>query len=180
VEPTLALADRLREKSAAIVERWLGHALAAYPKVSRRAFQREKDPFANPVGHALRTATRAVLEGLVHGQTAGEIASCLDEVIKIRAVQEFAPSRAIAFVFSLKEAVRAELGKGDSPAALLAELADLDRRIDQIALGAFDIYTRYRGQIAELRISEVKRSLGGIRERTETSPCAEAQRGDAR
>ena len=117
----------------------------------------------------------------------------LDDVIKIRAVQEFAPSQALAFVFLLKEAIRAELGSEVPRPACSAEWANLQRQIDQVALGAFDAYVRYRGQVCELRINEVKRSVAAIVERLNrrspsprsgeellqmaTSTCAAAQRG---
>ncbi len=44
-------------------------------------------------------------------------------------------------------------------------MAELDRRIDLVALGVFDIYMGYRGQVCELRINEVKRSVAMLTER---------------
>jgi hypothetical protein len=111
------------------------------------------------VGHALRRGTRAAVDALLEGQEPGQVGAHLDEIVKIRAIQELKPSEAISFVFLLKEALRAELGAKGSDASL-SELAELEKRIDLIALSAFDIYTRYRGQIAELRINEIKRSVG--------------------
>jgi hypothetical protein len=199
VETARTLSDRLRKNLAAIGERWLGGALAVYSEGARDAFHRQRDPFANPVGHALRVGMQAALQGLAEGRDPEEIGAALDEVVKIRAVQEFPPSRAIAFVFLLKEAVRVELGKEDGTrcdAALAAELAELDGRIDQVALRAFDAYVRFRGQICELRINEVKRNVAAIVERLNrhrpspetggdplpsgTSNGADAQRGDGR
>jgi hypothetical protein len=165
VEPMMTLSDRLREKIAAIGERWLADALAAYPEGARDVFRRQRDPFANPVGHALRVGMDAVLQGLVEGRSADAICASLDEVIKIRAVQEFTPSQALAFVFLLKDAVRAELGIEEHLPAFSAEWASLQRQIDQVALAAFDAYVRYRGQLCELRINEVKRSVAAIVER---------------
>ena len=101
----MALSARMREKSAAIAQRWLADALAAYPADSAAAFERQQDRFANPVGHALRVATRTAVEALAQGREPGEICRHLDEVVKIRAIQEFKPSEALCFVFMLKEAV---------------------------------------------------------------------------
>ena len=150
----MASAD-LREQSEAIAERWQQQILATYAEPSARAFQREKNPFANPVGHALRTGTRAAVERLAEGRTPAEVAAALDEIIRIRAVQEFKPSQAVAFVFLLKDAMRADGGTAGS-----TESANLDRQIDPIALAAFDIYMHYREQICDLRIREIKRSIG--------------------
>ena len=101
----MTFSARTREKSAAIAQRWLAKALAAYPAESAAAFARQQDRFANPVGHALRLGTRAAVAALLEGQEPGEICSHLDEIVKIRAVQELQPSEAIRFVFLLKEAL---------------------------------------------------------------------------
>jgi len=192
----MKLSDLLREKSSAILRRWQDLTLATYPQPSRRVFRSQKDRFANPVGHALQSGTRSAWERLVEGQSAGEIVACLDEIIKIRAVQDLPPSAAIAFVFALKDAIRMELESEDLALASSPELVDVEARIDQIALGVFDVFMRYRAKICELRISEVKRSVGRHAERlsrrsspleSEEKPlvegisdCAQAQRGDGR
>jgi hypothetical protein len=196
VEPIMALSARVREKSPAIAQRWLADALAAYPADSAAAFRRQQDRFANPVGHALRAGTRAAVEALLEGREPEEICVHLDEIVKIRAVQEFEPSQAVSFVFLLKDAIRAELGGGDPGSGLSTDLADLDQRIDRVALAVFDLYMRYRGQVYELRIREVKRSVAALAERMNrrnplpacdqellqlgTSECGGPKRGDGR
>jgi hypothetical protein len=175
VEPIMASSARTREKSSAIAQRWLAAALAAYPADSAAAFRRQRDRFANPVGHAATVGTRAAVEAILEGRDPEEICSCLDEIVRIRVVQELKPSEAIRFVFSLKEAIRAELAPQGAGGALSCELADLDRRIDLIALGVFDIYMRYRGQVCELRINEVKRSVARLTERIERWPLPSSE-----
>lgn len=187
----MGFTDRLRQASAAIAARWNRDVLATYPEAAARALERQHDPFANPMGQALRTATHAVVEGLVKGHDPCQIASALDEVIQIRAVQGFPPSRAVAFVFLLQDAIRAELGPAGGVATFPADLAELDRRIDQVALGAFDIYCRYRDRINEVKLNQVKRSVGKIAEQlrrrsagaeadeeSPAPPCASALGGE--
>ena len=189
----MALGDRLRERSSAIADRWIGEALSGYSKKASAAFERQQDAFANPVGHALRVGLSGVVEALFEGKEADEICPHLDEVIRMRAIQEFAPSEALSFVFSLKEAIRAELGKAVGEPSAGAELAELDRRIDRIGLLAFDRYVGSREKVYQLRVNEMKRSVSKIVERMnrqgslpvtedasvqlETSNRAEAQRG---
>jgi len=174
--PHSKTSERLRNQSAAIAERWLTTALAAYPDDSAAAFRRQRDRFANPVGHALRQGTRAAVETLLEGRPSDEVCSHLSEIIKIRAVQELSPSQAIGFVFALKDAVRAELGDDTVGPVASSELAELDRRIDEVALAAFDVYMRYRGQVYEVRISEIKR----IGRWSPQEPCPSALIGDRR
>jgi len=180
----MTLGEWLRKNKDAIVRRWLDDALATYPGDSSAAFKRQKDPFANPVGHSLRTATREILQALLEGKRCQEPFSsqlethaddndrkrfltpfplqCLHEIIKIRAVQQFSASQAVGFVFQLKQAIRAELGGGAGDPRFLSELAEFEERIDRIALAAFDIYTQCREQVFELRMNEVKRTVSWV------------------
>jgi hypothetical protein len=174
--PHSKISESLRKHSAAIAQRWLTVALAAYKTNSAAAFRRERDRFANPVGHALRTGTLAAVEALLEGRTSDEICSHLSDIIKIRAVQELSPSQAIGFVFALKEAIRAELGDDAVGPIPSSELAELDRRIDEVALDAFDVYVHYRGQVYEVRINEIKR----IGRWSPQEPCPSALIGDRR
>ena len=107
----MTLGEQLQKHQQAIVARWLDDALATYPHDASVAFKKQQDPFANPVGHSLRVATRSVFAALLDGTDDDEIGKLLHEVVKIRAVQQFSASQAVEFVFRLKEAVRAGLGK---------------------------------------------------------------------
>ena len=159
------LGELLQERKDAVVQRWLDDVLATYPEDGSRAFEREKDPFANPVGHSLREGTRGIFEALLDGMDTERIGNHLVEIIKIRAVQQFSASQAVAFVFSLKGAIRQELGSAASDPAIAAELHDVETQIDRIALAAFDVFLQCREQLLELRINEVKRSVAWTVER---------------
>ena len=78
---------------------------------------------------------------------------------KIRAVQEFSPSRAVGFVFCLKDAVRSVLGESLKDPAHASGLAELDGQIDRLALMAFDVYVQCRERFYELRVKELKRQI---------------------
>lgn len=130
--------------SAKISERWVALVVKTYPeKRSQVFFSGEKDPFANPVGHALRTALPAVLEGLIEGLEDSEIEKRLDPVIRIRAVQEFTAKEAVTFIFYLKDLVREALGQKGVDEKLYA----FDKRVDDLSLIAFTLYMKCREQI---------------------------------
>ena len=159
-----ALRRLLREKKGAIGRRWLEDTLASYAPETGAFLGRGKDRFANPVGHTLSAGTKGVFESLLEGMDPAGICRHLDEMIRIRAIQDFTPSQAVSFVFLLKQAVRAELGNEAGNSRLMAELEEFDARVDQIALLAFDIFVRCREQVYELRVNEVKRSVKAITE----------------
>jgi len=153
------LRELLRDREEAIARRWVEGALQVYAPNAAALFDREKDPFANPVGHALRTGTQAVVKGLAAGEDDETVAGHLADVIQMRAVQDAGPSQALAFVPLLKTVVRAELGERANDPVWTAEWMAFDGEIDRVTLRAFDRYVKCREQVAELRINEVKRSV---------------------
>jgi len=161
----MELWERLQKKKEAIIQRWLHEALSTYPDEGAAAFGREKDPFANPVGHSLRVGTRGIFEALLEGTDSDETHQYLHEIIRIRAVQQFSASQSLGFVFGLKKAIRAELGGGAKDGRFAADLAEIDERIDRIALAAFDIFVQCREQVYELRVNEAKRRVSWIVEK---------------
>jgi hypothetical protein len=155
----------LQDRKDAIVRTWFAEAVAIYGGEGAKAFSRQKDPFANPVGHSLREGTREIFEAILAGAEVEELDTHLRGIVKIRAVQEFSPSQAVGFVFGLKSAVRAELGTAISDTRHAPDLAAFDDRVDQVALKAFDIFTECREQLCDLRVNEVKRRVSWVIEK---------------
>jgi hypothetical protein len=159
----------LHEKKDAIAQRWLDDVLATYPEDASAAYKRQKDPFANPVGAGLRVGTQGIVDALLNGvngaddeRTRQQVGQHLDGIVRIRAVQQFSASQALSFVFRLKEAVRTELGAAAGDSRFSAELAELERRIDQVALAGFDVFVKCREQVSELRVNEAKRQVSWV------------------
>ena len=158
----IMLRDILEESQSAIVDRWLTDTLATYQSGVAEFFQHTKDPFANPVGSVLIKGLTGLFACLLAERPLKNTRGNLNEIIKIRAVQDFSPSQALSFVFLLKNAVRVELGGKINNPELLADLAEFESRIDQVALLAFEIYANCREQVYKLRVDEVKRSVSAI------------------
>jgi hypothetical protein len=153
----MPLADLLRARSERIHRRWVREVLATYPERGRAFLGGTADEFANPVGHGIRESTRALLDlVLAQGDPAGARAS-LHEILAIRAVQEFPPSRAVAFVPALKAVVRAEISDAPADDRRAEELARLDEQVDALALAAFDVYVECRERVHEVRIAGMRR-----------------------
>jgi hypothetical protein len=160
----MTLKDLLHSKKAAIHKRWLEKTLETYAPDASAFFEKQKDQFANPVGQALRTGTQTMLDSLLGEMDADVICRALEEIVKIRSIQDFTPAQALSFVFSLRQVIREELGQDLDPSRL-SELAEVDNRIDQLALFAFDIYAKCRERLYDIRVDEVKRSVSGLMRR---------------
>ncbi len=116
----------------------------------------QQDPFANPVGSTFRRELETVLNGLSEWVDPGNLTPSLDAIVRIRAVQEFRPSDALAFMVHLKKAIREELQEVRMSPELVNDLARLDFRIDELTLAAFDLYVACREKIAEIRVGEAR------------------------
>lgn len=151
----MGLDEALTARRAAVLDRWFQAVLATYPEETARFLTGVGDPFANPVGHTLREGLGRLYDGLVAGAPAEEFSAAIDGIVRIRAVQEFKPSAAVGFVYSLREILRGELaGCG----LVAAEQAALEDGIDRLALVAFDVYMQCREKIFAIRVREIKES----------------------
>lgn len=158
------LQDFLREKRAAVLKRWLDSVLLAYPQQTAEFLKNRKNQFANPVGQIITDGISGMLDSLIAGLDtaggqahAGEFGDFLDNLVKVRAVQEFSASAAVGFIFSLKKAVRAEIADlGEEGNGLSAEMEAFDESVDRLALAAFDAYAKCRERIFELKTTEFR------------------------
>jgi len=151
------LVDLLRKERAAILKKWLGHVLETYPEDTSRLLKGEKNPFANPVGAAIGEGLGGILDQLLAQAPDASLVPFLDRIIRIRAVQQFSPSVALAFVFQLKvivgDLLRREIHKKEHE----AEWAAFVSRMDRLALLAFDAYMQCREELFEIRAGELRR-----------------------
>jgi hypothetical protein len=133
-----------------LVEQWFAQTLESYPHLASPFLASEKDPFRNPAGNALRNGMAVLLQELLGNMNTANITPALDQIIRLRAVQDFTPGEAVGFVFLVRSILRGT----DPPRPAMVEA-----HIDQLALMAFDHYMQCREQIAEVRAKEAGRSM---------------------
>ena len=156
------LPDLLASRREPLAERWAELIFSTYPEETQKVWASNRDRFANPVGQAVREAAHEALGLLLAWNDAEALCRALERLVKIRAVQDFAPSVALSFVFLLKKAVRETLAAELDAEGRLAELLAFETRIDNMALLAFDVYFESRRQVFEMRVKEVKRAHANI------------------
>jgi hypothetical protein len=165
----MSIETLLSSKKKAIVQKWIDQVLDSYGAPD--FFKKQKDRFANPIGSTISDGLQNLFAILVEDRELGEAARPLEDIIKIRAVQDFAPSKAVSFAYILKNIVREELSKEKNREEVLGILSVLDPRIDKIALMAFDIYMDCRERLHQIRINEV---LSGRSALTDGTKCVSA------
>jgi len=159
----------LAEKKKKIVQNWTDLVLDSYG--SPEFFKTQKNRFANPMGSTISEGLQEIYAILAEGQELGRVCKPLEDIVKIRAVQDFTPSQSISFVYLLKTIVRQELARDKKNEVGQESLTELDNRIDQVALMAFDLYMDCRERLHQIRINEV---LSGRHTLTDGTKCGSA------
>lgn len=139
----------------AIVESWFQKAVAIYPEQACQTLSGQGDRFRNPVGYTLRASLAELVKELSGEMDAERVTAALEKIVRLRAVQDCTPGEAVCFVFLLREIVRRHQAGDRFP--------DLERRIDDLALTAFELYVRCREDVALARLNEARRALGARR-----------------
>lgn len=155
----MGLAERLERKKSDIVKMWFDHILASYPPDTARFYKAQKDPFANPVGPSTKQGLSEVFDEVLGDMDCNVIVASLDTIIRIRAIQNFTPSDALAFIPELKKILRKTFKKELKDIKELEQLSRVDERIDQLTLMAFDIYLKCREKIYELKVSTEREKI---------------------
>jgi len=148
---------QLIEKKAAILKKWFDAVADTYPDNTSSFLKKQKARFANPVGYNLAEGLEGLFDALLQGLIPDTVSAFLDSIVRIRAIQDFAPSEALAFIFQVKKIVRQELGAEFlKQQRMTEELAAFDSAVDDLALFSFDIYMKCREKIYELKANEAR------------------------
>ncbi len=158
----MKLLSLLAERKTSLTDRWLQRLFESYSRTTAIFLKKETNRFDNPMGHQLSQGLGQILEALLQKADREQVMAALDEVIRVRALQNFSPSQALAFIFLLKNVIREELAPELQGGQFSAELQELDSRIDGMILLSFDVYTKRREKLHEIRITEVKQRVSGF------------------
>lgn len=146
------MAESMLEK---VASRWFDAVLASYPVDKNKFLAGKEDLFMNPVGMNIKDSVKETLKEILKKKPDNEkLLKLLDPVMRIAAVQEFGPAKATAFIFSLKQILREEFK--NKLEDFYAELDEFSKKLDILALVAFENYMECREKIFELKARHVK------------------------
>ncbi len=148
---------QLAKKKDAIVKDWFDKVSRSYAPDTAQFLKNVRDPISNPIGQSLSVGLNGLFEQLLVGPDKEAVQPYLDPIVRIRAVQNFSPSQATAFIFILKTVIRDHLKKELSDNRTAQSLLAFESKIDSLGLYAFDIYMECREKIYDLK-SNVERS----------------------
>jgi hypothetical protein len=145
----------IQQNREALLQKWIDHTFNTYQPEMVRFLKAEKDQFSNPVRNTIITSSGNIYDAILEDTPIFEI-NGLEEIIKVRAVQDFSPSDALSFLFNLKNIIQTEYIKDKKNAVAFTELYEFNERFDKLVLKAFDIYNDCRLKIQEIKMAEIK------------------------
>lgn len=168
----MELKELLSKKRPVILKKWL-EALPESQPADTGFFKGQGNSFVNPAMHALSAGMARLFDELLCEAEPEKASSCLEEIIRLRAVQDLTASQAVSFVFLLKKIIKGELAKDVkeiSNSAILSvklpqELEKLESEIDAVALISFDIYMACREKLYDLKANEMRNWTSRLVER---------------
>ncbi len=152
----MGLEKVLAKKRNAIVADWFDMVAKTYAPDTAQFLKRNKDPFTNPVGGYLTKGLAGLFDQLLTGLNREVVRPLLDPIVRVRAIQNFTPSQATAFVLVIKKIVRTHLRTEITAGRVMDDLLEFEARVDALSLFAFDIYMECREKIYELKANEEK------------------------
>ena len=177
----MGLDNLLAQREAAIVASWVDHVVNTYAPDSAHFYKNQKDQFANPVGVTFSESLARVFADLRTGADREALSRHLDPVLRIRAIQSFTPAEALAFIVDLKSILRSQFKDLLRDKQIQKDLARFEDQIDAMLLIAFDVYSRCREKIFELKVSTERDKLykafsraGLIADTNEEEPAKDA------
>ncbi len=148
------LAEAFRNYEDKIVNQWVDYTLSSYK--SSTFFKKAPDKFANPVGGNTREALGQLFKLLAKNADPKEFAAPLDQIMRIRSIQEFSASEAVGPIHAVKHITREILAKDSERKHFIADLYDFEFAVDLAVLAAFDLYMQCRERLYKVRIKEIK------------------------
>jgi hypothetical protein len=148
----------------AMAKRWSDVVHGTYPFETVGFLRTVGDRFTNPVGFRTEEAAKALMEA-IFAETPDEeaIKKAVDEIIRVRAIQDFPPETAVGVFFAMKDIIRDVVRNSeDASAEIMPALWALESRIDAVALLAFGAYARSRETLHRLRVEETKRQYSQL------------------
>ena len=153
-----ALYAQLWPQRETITARWIDVVHGTYPFDTIGFLRTRKDRFANPVGYRTEEAAAALVNVLFsENPDEAPLLAAVDEIMRVRAVQDFSPETAVGVIFALKDIVRRVVNDAGCMAEVMPALLMLESRVDAVALMAFGAYARFRETLHIMKVDEFKR-----------------------
>jgi len=152
----------LLKKKSILLNAWITMILEGFSSENSIFLRSEKNRFRNPIAYQISQGIQVIYDALSEGKDPIDISPFLDDIIKIMAVQELSPSKAISFISHLKHIVRKELKDDPGKERMTDELLLFESKLDELTFISFDVYMGYREKLFALKARDARNRVGGL------------------
>lgn len=156
----MKIKDLLIEKRPQIIKKWFNSIIdtsAGKSALEPSPFLKNlKKQINNPANNMIIEGLEGIFDGIVNDSDIEKTVPFLDSIIRLRAVQDIAPSQAVSFTTILKKTIRDEISDDLRKYQILEQLQDIESKIDRYTDLSFDIYMECREKLFNIRTKEVK------------------------
>src|SRR5512146_21898 len=124
--------ELLAARRTSIIDEWFARTLESYPPQAARLLAGVTDRFRNPAGHLLRDNLATIFDAALLWDDWPLATRALYDLMQLRAVQDFGPDEAVAFIPLLKAII--SHAAGEKPGARFSSLTldAVNDRIDRL------------------------------------------------
>lgn len=154
----MTIIELLSKHREILIKEWTDAIFSSYPLDTKGFLRNNEDRFANPVGAKTRRAVACMMDA-ISGQDmpAGEPATALAEFVRIRAIQNFSPEKALGVIFYIKQLLQKHVLQEALANNLLGDFLDVQSRVDTLSLLAFHYYAEDRERLHMMKVDDYKR-----------------------
>ncbi|MGI6679827.1 MAG: RsbRD N-terminal domain-containing protein [Dehalobacterium sp.] len=157
------LDEFFREHKASLTESWFNAILDRYPQETIRIYKNKKDSFGNPVGYNLRLGVEGIVDWFTQKEKSEEVASSLNKLIRIWAVQDFSPSQALSFLNIFKHIVQNQIKTYYTDQEnYWYNWQEFVAQIDYLLLMSMDIYMECREDLYQIKVDQANRRVFAV------------------
>lgn len=148
---------RMQQQHDLLQKEWFEQVIGAYPSESHKYFAKVENEFTNPVGSNIYRNLGLLLDELSGAADGDALYEHLEMIMRIRAVQDMKPSKAVAFLSAFKSILQKQFQQEIASGEISQqELDDMYSDLDTLSLIAFDLYMESKVLVYELRIAQIK------------------------
>jgi len=115
-----------------------------------------KNQFGNPIGFTLQQDLPIIFDELSGNMDNEVLEASIENIIKIRAVQEFSPAEATGFINLIKNIVISEAQVMMTEKSFIDSYFTFEKNIDTANGIAFEKYLEMKLKLSEIKINEIR------------------------
>jgi len=155
----MTLAEVLEQKRNLIQSKWTDAVIGSYPTESAKFIVGNKNKFTNPLGYTLENSINIICCNYLNRDIHKECEQAIESMVRLRAVQDFTPTKALGIMFDFKAIVLTEIRDIVDTNDRFDEYLIIETQIDKMIDYALNFYIECRERVNEIKANEVRQGF---------------------